>query len=98
MVKPGLKCVNLRGLNIFNQLQLEEVLLRHTSDNWLIFNSQIPLKTIVVGFSGKILELLNVDLCSKDNVNVIRRYSGGGTVIVDHNTVFVSFIMNVRCC
>lgn len=28
------------------------------------------------------------------DVEVIRRYSGGGTVIVDHNTIFTSIIMN----
>ncbi|RYY89338.1 hypothetical protein EON63_00905 [archaeon] len=31
----------------------------------------------------------------RDNIQVIRRFTGGGTVIVDNQTVFVSFIMNV---
>jgi len=31
-----------------------------------------------------------------DNISLVRRFSGGGTVIVDHSTVFITFIMNVR--
>ena len=30
----------------------------------------------------------------RDNILVLRRYTGGGTVIVDHNSVFTSWIMN----
>lgn len=30
----------------------------------------------------------------RDGVPVIRRFSGGGTVIVDHGTIFVTFICN----
>lgn len=39
-------------------------------------------------------ELLNINSVLQDNVAVIRRFSGGGTVIVDHGTVFVTFICN----
>lgn len=31
----------------------------------------------------------------RDNVPVIRRFTGGGTVIVDEETLFGSLIMNV---
>lgn len=33
-------------------------------------------------------------LC-RDGIPVLKRFSGGGTVIVDHNTVFTTFICNV---
>jgi lipoate-protein ligase A len=49
---------------------------------------------VVVGFSGKIHELVHVDKAKMDAVPVIRRYTGGGTVIVDSSTAFVSFVMN----
>ncbi|BBH03963.1 light-harvesting chlorophyll-protein complex I subunit A4 [Prunus dulcis] len=39
-------------------------------------------------------ELLEIDLVLRDQIPVIRRFTGGGTVIVDHNTVFVTFICN----
>ena len=33
---------------------------------------------------------------TRDSVPIIRRHTGGGTVVVDSGTVFVSLIMNVR--
>lgn len=39
-------------------------------------------------------ELLELDLVLRDQIPVIRRFTGGGTVTVDHNTVFVTFICN----
>jgi lipoate-protein ligase A len=32
----------------------------------------------------------------RDNLQVLRRFTGGGTVIVDASTVFASLIFNVR--
>lgn len=37
-------------------------------------------------------ELLDIKSVLGDQIPVIRRFTGGGTVIVDHNTVFVTFI------
>lgn len=39
-------------------------------------------------------ELLEIGSVLKDNVPVIRRFTGGGTVIVDKGTVFVTLICN----
>lgn len=39
-------------------------------------------------------ELLEVDLVLRDQVPVIKRFTGGGTVTVDHGTIFVTFICN----
>lgn len=39
-------------------------------------------------------ELLELGSVLKDQVPVIRRFTGGGTVIVDKDTVFVTFICN----
>lgn len=89
-----LKCLNLNGMSIFQQLKYEELLLRHTFDNWFIYNTDSLERTIVLGFSGKIHELVNVKKAHSDSVNLIRRYTGGGTVIIDNNTIFTSFIMN----
>lgn len=61
--------------------------------NWLILNQGSPEKCIVMGSGTRQLEkLLHVPNVVQDNIKVIRRYTGGGTVIVDHDTVFVSFI------
>ena len=59
-------------------------------------NTDIAKDSIVLGFSGKPLELLNIQKVKKDNLQVIRRFTGGGTVVVDHSTVFASFVLNVN--
>lgn len=50
--------------------------------------------TIVMGVSGKAYEHLDVEACRDRDVPVIRRYSGGGTVVVDNDTFLVTFIMS----
>ncbi|MDN3505517.1 MAG: lipoate--protein ligase family protein [Rhabdochlamydiaceae bacterium] len=44
-----------------------------------------------MGISGKPEKLIDVP---KVNIPLIKRYSGGGTVVVDNNTLFMSFIFN----
>lgn len=89
--KPALHLLCLKNYSIYEQLQLEEALLRSTEKNWCIFNHGSP-QSIVMGISGKPGELIDVNKVQKEPLPVIKRYSGGGTVIVDSNTLFVSFI------
>lgn len=91
---PLINLVRLKGFPILRQLQLEERLLRNSSDNWCIINDGTDNPTIVMGVSGKPDELLDIKSVLEDQIPVIRRFTGGGTVIVDHNTVFVTFICN----
>ena len=58
-------------------------------------NTGMTGKAIVMGFSGKPLELLEVEKVRQDEIPVLRRYTGGGTVIVDHMTFFASIVHNV---
>ena len=71
-------------------------MLRRTSANWLLLNKDMPDLSIVLGFSGKIPELVDEHEVKKSDksIELIRRYTGGGTVIVDDSTFFTSFIMN----
>lgn len=78
---------------IYEQLQIEESLLRAATGNYCLINRGSP-RAIVMGISGKPPELLHLDLVRRDNIPVIRRFSGGGTVIVDSNTLFVSFLFD----
>lgn len=80
--------LRLKNVPIFDQLQIEEALLRTDNRNWCIINEGSP-PAIVMGVSGKPEELVHLD---KANIPIIKRFSGGGTVVVDHNTVFASFI------
>lgn len=80
---------------IFEQLQLEEALLRNDERNWLIVNEGSP-KAIVLGISGKTELLVDRQRWAENPVPLIRRFSGGGTVFVDENTHFVTFIGNAQ--
>lgn len=91
---PLMNLVRLKGFPILQQLKLEERLLRNSSDNWCIINDGTDNPAIVMGVSGKPDELLDIKSVLGDQIPVIRRFTGGGTVIVDHNTVFVTFICN----
>lgn len=83
--------LELQNTPIFEQLKIEEALLRSSDKNYCIINSGTP-PSIVMGISAKTEEVLFSNSIIKNNIPVIKRYSGGGTVIVDPDTIFVSFI------
>ncbi|KAI3970917.1 hypothetical protein MKX01_024564 [Papaver californicum] len=91
---PLMNLVRFKGIPILEQLQIEEKLLRTSSENWCIVNDGTNSPTIVMGMSGKPAELLEVESVIRDRVPVIKRFTGGGTVIVDQGTIFVTFICN----
>ena len=90
--KPLLYLLFLKNWDIFDQLILEEGLLRLTDNNFCIFNEGSP-KRIVMGISGKAEKLVDFEKMKIQTIPIIKRYSGGGTVVVDTNTLFVSFIL-----
>ena len=47
---------------------------------------------VVMGIGGKPKELLDVDKVRTDGVLVLKRFSGGGTVVLDHNSLWTTFI------
>lgn len=101
---PLMNLVRLNGVPILQQLHLEERLLRTSSQNWCIVNDGTNEPTIVMGISGwdinfhpllwKPAELLEIGSVLQDKIPVVKRFSGGGTVIVDRQTVFITFICN----
>uniref|UniRef100_A0A1D1ZFT6 Lipoate-protein ligase LplJ n=1 Tax=Anthurium amnicola TaxID=1678845 RepID=A0A1D1ZFT6_9ARAE len=91
---PIMKLVRTTAVPIIQQLHLEERLLRTSSDNWCVINEGTNTPTIVMGVSGKVSELIELESVLQDRVPIIRRFTGGGTVIVDKGTVFVTFICN----
>jgi lipoate-protein ligase A len=63
--------------------------------NWVIVNQPArDYQGIVMGISGKPELLVNVDKVKADRIPIIKRFTGGGTVYVDQNTLFVSLIIN----
>ena len=51
-----------------------------------LFNTHGPSVAIVLGFSAKVPELVNLEIAANDRIPLIRRYTGGGTVVVDNST------------
>ena len=47
---------------------------------------------IIMGIGGKPEQLINLEKVQKDGVVVIKRFSGGGTVVVDHSSLWTTFI------
>ncbi len=83
--------LHVKNLPIFEQLKLEEALLRLDQRNFCLINEGSP-PAIVLGISGKLEQLVDREKVRTHNIPLIRRFSGGGTVIVDESTLFISFI------
>jgi len=85
--------LNLKNVPILEQLRIEEALLRADKGNWCVINTGAP-PAIVMGISGKPHQLLDLEKVKRDQIPVIKRFSGGGTVYIDPKTVFVTLICN----
>ncbi len=83
--------LRLKSYPIYEQLLLEEKLLRSGKDNWCLINEGSS-PAIVMGISGKKEELVDCQKAVKDKIPLIKRFSGGGTVVVDEDTLFITFI------
>ncbi len=84
---PLLHLLHLSNFPIFSQLQIEEALLRASRLNVCIINEGSPL-SIVLGISNRYEEHVAHNI----SIPVIQRFSGGGSVVVDKDTIFLSFI------
>ncbi len=81
------------GLPIFQQLQIEEALLRADDRNWCLLNfGSTP--AVILGISGKQIQHIHPEKMQQNPIPIIRRFSGGGTVVVDEQTCFYSLIGN----
>lgn len=90
-----LNLIQLENTPIFEQLQLEEALLRSSEGNYLLINRGSP-PAIVLGISGKVPQLVDIEKAAEKEVKLIRRFSGGGTVVVGSDTLFVTFLFNAN--
>lgn len=91
MSKQPFHLIHTQNKPIFSQLQLEEALLRQDTRNFCLINEGSP-PAIVMGISGQVDELIDVAKARSLNIPIIKRFSGGGTVIVDEETLFITFI------
>lgn len=85
--------IHTKNLSIYEQLKIEEALLRADRRNFCIINEGTE-DTIVLGSSCKPALHINEILLKQSPIPVVKRFSGGGSVVVDSQTLFVSFIFN----
>lgn len=90
-MKPKINLLVLSNCFIYKQLEIEEALLRANDENWCIVNIGSK-EAIVMGISSDAFDFVHLDKVKEKQIPLIKRFSGGGTVFVDHNTFFVSFI------
>lgn len=86
-MSPAINLLKLASCPIYEQLRLEEALFRTDMSNWCLVNSG-STPAIVLGTSCLHNEVVAPSL------PLIRRFSGGGTVVVDEETLFFTFILN----
>lgn len=86
--------VRLCREDILTQLHLEEALFRGTMSNWLIINDGVASPSIVLGISGKPDVMVHQHDAEKQGIPLIKRFSGGGTVVVDKDTIMMSIIVH----
>ena len=96
LTRTPLNLLFLSGLAIFQQLEIEEALLRTSRENWCIINQGSAQTSIVMGISAIPEEVVSLEQLSSSKTPplLIKRFSGGGTVVVDENTLFFSLILN----
>ncbi|UKJ89187.1 Lipoate--protein ligase [Theileria orientalis] len=89
---------NLDGLDILRQLRFEEFIYRnasplaHNSSFFLVNGSHVD-RSVVFGLSGNPSDFVkDLKFCKDRGIKLIKRFSGGGTVLIDENTVTSSFI------
>ena len=98
MARAALRLVELPRWPIKRMLRLEEALVRHEPGNWCLVTALPPQQpTVVVGLGGKPERLLDASELKKRPVPVIRRFTGGGTVVVNGGIVVTSLIVDKDC-
>lgn len=88
------RLLRLSRFPLLRQLEIEEALFRGHPENWFVINDGVAQPAIVLGISGKPHEMVHLDAAKALNVPLIRRFTGGGTVVVDENSIMTSFIMH----
>ena len=87
--------IKLKNFPIYKQLLLEEALLRTDENNWCLINEGTP-PSVVMGIAGKKENLINMNVLKKNPIPIIKRFSGGGCVLVNEDSIFVSFIFSKK--
>ena len=90
-----LNYIHTKKINISKQLKLEENLLKNLDLPFCLINEGTD-SSIVLGISNNAKDLVEINQAKKDNIPIIKRFTAGGCVLVDENTLFVTFIFSKK--
>jgi lipoate-protein ligase A len=82
---------SLSNSPIYN-LALEEYLFSEFQDDFLLF--YVNDKSVIVGSNQSVRNEVNLEFCKANNIQLVRRKSGGGAVFHDLGNLNFSFIRN----
>jgi lipoate-protein ligase A len=85
-------CIRSTSYDPCFNLAAEEYLLKKTSLDFFILYTNVP--SVIVGKHQNTLAEINFDFIRKNNIKVVRRITGGGTVYHDEGNLNYSFIRN----
>jgi lipoate-protein ligase A len=83
-------CINLKSTDPFFNLAIEEILLKKSQEEYLILG--INKSSVIIGKHQSAHREINTKFVCENNIPVIRRISGGGTVYHDTGNLNFSFI------
>ena len=90
-----LSLIHTKKLNIFKQLRLEEILLKNYDKPFCLINEGTS-SSVILGISNVAQDLVEIEKAKKDNIPILKRFTAGGCVFVDKNTLFVTFIFSKK--
>ena len=77
-------------------LAIEEYVLKNMDiekDDFLLFYINQP--SIIIGKNQNTIEEINTDYVEKNNIHIVRRFSGGGAVYHDFGVFCFCFILKI---
>ncbi|HUX58672.1 MAG TPA: lipoate--protein ligase [Bacteroidales bacterium] len=83
-------CITLDSDDPFFNLAIEEILLKESKDEYLILGINTP--SVIIGKHQSAHREVNTKFVSENDIPVIRRISGGGTVFHDRGNLNFTFI------
>lgn len=85
-----MNCITLESTDPFFNLAIEEILLKKSTEEYLILGINKP--SLIVGKHQSVHREVNTKYVTENKIPVIRRISGGGTVFHDDGNLNFTFI------
>jgi len=85
-----MKIIQSHSLSVTYNLAFEEYLFTEFQEDFLLF--YVNDKSVVLGSNQSVRNEVNVDFCKANNIQLVRRKSGGGAVFHDLGNLNFSFI------